>query len=240
MDQVTTIAFFRFSTTSDKFWALKMMQMAHQSLKNVKGQRFYRLLGSGKGKGFNPLPDWSVYSLLQVWDNLDHAEHFFDQSQLLTDYKNRSSELWCLYFRAIAAKGKWSGSNPFELAKTDPSNNYVAVITRATIKWNKMVSFWRYVPKSHRPLNGARGLMYTKGIGEIPLVQMATFSLWESEEQLTSFAYGSEEHKEAIRLTRELNWYKEELFARFQPFRSEGTWEGINPLPKLSRRNEDE
>ena len=233
MTQITTLTFFRFSTFADKFWALKMMQGAHAPLKKVQGLQFYKLLGSGKGNGFNPLPDWSVYGLLQVWDNVELAQRFFEESSLMKAYQSRCVETWRLYLQSITAKGEWAGTNPFTSVEINSDHDYVAVITRATIKWSKMYSFWKYVPVSQQPLSGAEGLMYTKGIGEAPFVQMATFSLWESEEKMFSFAYRSPEHKEAIRRTHALQWYKEELFARFKPFLSVGTWGGENPIPPL-------
>jgi heme-degrading monooxygenase HmoA len=54
---------------------------------------------------------------------------------------------------------------------------------------------------------------------------MATFSLWKDFESVKQFAY-SKQHKEAIKKTREYEWYSEELFSRFQPYKSSGTWEG--------------
>ncbi|MFN5849688.1 MAG: DUF3291 domain-containing protein, partial [Chitinophagales bacterium] len=84
---------------------------------------------------------------------------------------------------------------------------------------------------SQRPIQqGCPGLIYTKGIGEAPLVQMATFSIWESAETLRNFAYNSPEHLEAIKKTRELDWYQEEMFARFQPYKSQGIWGGADVL----------
>ena len=59
---------------------------------------------------------------------------------------------------------------------------------------------------------------------------MATFSLWENIDALISFACNSTEHQEAIRKTRKIDWYKEELFVRFQPYRTIGTWGGDNVL----------
>ena len=78
-----------------------------------------------------------------------------------------------------------------------------------------MIRFWRYVPKSHQDLNGNSGLLFTKGIGDIPLLEMATFSLWDNQESLMNFAYRGEHHKKAIALTKKHNWYSEEMFARF-------------------------
>ena len=79
-------------------------------------------------------------------------------------------------------------------------------------------------------MDGNEGLIYTKGVGEIPIVQMATFSLWKNFEAVKQFAYNSKQHQEAIRRTRNNDWYREELFARFQPYKSVGTWGGKDLL----------
>ena len=207
-----------------------MMQFAHSDLAEVKGLSFYRLMGSGKGNGFNPLPDWSVYSLLQVWESEEQANEFFTSSTLIEKYKSHTSEQYTLYMKNISAGGTWVGKNPFEKGiELDPSLP-IAVITRATIKWNWLIRFWKYVPTSQEPLEGNKGLVYTKGIGEVPVVQMATFSLWKNFDAVKEFAYNSKQHKEAIRRTRKNEWYREELFSRFHPYKSSGTWQGNDLL----------
>jgi len=202
-----------------------MMQFAHSDLAEVKGLSFYRLMGSGKGKGFNPLPDWSVYSLLQVWESEEDANQFFNSSTLIEKYKSHTSEQYTLYMKNISAGGTWVGKNPFEKGTDLDPSLPIAVITRATIKWNWLIRFWKYVPTSQEPLEGNKGLVYTKGIGEVPVVQMATFSLWENFDAVKEFAYNSKQHKEAIRRTRKNEWYREELFSRFHPYKSSGTWQ---------------
>ncbi|MEO1012895.1 MAG: DUF3291 domain-containing protein [Bacteroidota bacterium] len=190
-------------------------------------------MGSGK-KGFNPLPDWSVYALLQVWEDEVHADAFFGTSSLMKRYRENSDARWTLYMRHITGKGKWSGGNPFVKSDClDKDNAYISVITRATIKWRWLIRFWNYVPASQAPLGGNSGLIYTKGIGEVPFTQMATFSLWQDPQSLMDFAYRSEAHQKAIQMTHRFNWYKEEMFCRFQPYRSLGSWDGSNPLPQL-------
>lgn len=232
--QITTITFFKYKGFTDKLWAFFMMQLAHNKLSKIKGQQFYKLMGSGKGMGFNPLPDWSIYSIVQVWNNEANANHFFEDSDVISSYKNHTSEQWTLYMKSIKAHGLWGGSNPFEKNESLNSNNpHVAIITRATIKLSKLYTFWKYVPISQKPLENSKGLLYTKGIGEVPLTQMATFSLWNSMENAKAFAYSSKEHQIAIQKTRTLNWYKEELFSRFQPYKSIGTWQGKKRLTSL-------
>ncbi|MEO1254704.1 MAG: DUF3291 domain-containing protein [Bacteroidota bacterium] len=229
--QITTITFFRYHGLKSKLWAFGMMQFAHNRLAGVDGLAFYKLLGTGKGQGFNPLPDWSTYALLQVWENEDHANSFFENSSLFRNYKKNSIEHWTIFMFNISAQGEWGGKNPFiQSDQLLPNREAIAVITRATIRKKMLVKFWRYVPTSEKPLSGNTGLLYKKGIGEAPLVQMATFSIWKDKSSLMEFAYRSKEHNEAIKKTKELNWYKEELFSRFQPYKSIGSWHGTDPL----------
>jgi heme-degrading monooxygenase HmoA len=228
--QITTITFFRFKKLSAKVFGLKMMQFAHPELSNTKGQQFYRLMGSGKGNGFNPLPDWSVYCLLQVWENEVAAEDFFKTSELIKSYNSHSTERITLFMRSISSNGTWIGKSPFEKSMNLDPSLPIAIITRATIKRNWLLRFWKYVPTSEKGLIGNDGLIYTKGVGEVPIIQMATFSIWNNFEAVKKFAYQSKEHQEAIKRTRKNDWYSEELFARFHPYKSVGSWSALDRL----------
>ncbi|MDI1315844.1 DUF3291 domain-containing protein [Flavobacterium sp.] len=228
--QITTISFFKYASLPNKAWAFMMMQFAKKGLSTVNGLTFYRLMGSGKGRGFNPMPDWSIYCLLQVWESEEAANTFFSSSDLIKRYTDHTEEIFTLYMKNISASGTWVGKNPFEKAADFDSTQPIAIITRATIKWNWLLRFWKYVPTSEEGLEGNEGLLYTKGVGEVPIIQMATFSLWNNFESVKQFAYKSKQHQEAIRKTRQYEWYSEELFSRFQPYKSTGTWEGKNLL----------
>jgi len=208
------------------------MQLAHADISKSPGLQFYKLMGSGRDRGFSPFPDWGVYSMLGIWDNEQSADYFLKDAEILKRYQAHTCEQWTIYMKTKQSKGLWSGINPFTPSTDlDEDNPLIAVITRASIKVSKLIKFWEYVPASQQPIvRGCKGLIYTKGIGEIPLLEMATFSLWENIDSLKNFAYNSPEHQEAIRKTRKIDWYKEELFVRFQPCRSVGTWGGENVL----------
>jgi hypothetical protein len=234
MDQITSLTFFRYGSLGSKIWAFGMMQFAHGALAKTKGLSFYKLMGSGRER-FNPFPDWSVYALLMVWEKEADADRFFKSSALMQRYRNRCSEHWTLYLRSIQSKGAWAGSNPFQKSLSIGDDiPFIAVITRASIRPKLLWKFWRSVPASQQPLHNNPGLVITMGIGELPILQMATFSLWKDEQSLMAFAYQSAAHKRAILQTRKLDWYSEELFSRFQPYRSYGTWNSADPLPGLS------
>jgi heme-degrading monooxygenase HmoA len=231
---ITTLTFFKYTNWLSKIWAFGMMQFAHSYLSEQSGIQFYKLMGSGKGKGFNPFPDWSTYALLIVWKDEKSANDFFQNAELFQKYKNQTAERWTIFMKSILARGSWSNQNPFDLhPDLDEKNDWLCIITRATIRWRKLYSFWKYVPTSEKPLDKNDGLLYTKGIGEVPIIQMATFSIWKNMEALKKFAYESEAHRVAIQKTRELDWYSEEMFCRFQPYKSIGTWGGENPLSNL-------
>jgi len=199
-----------------------MMQFAHKSISGAEGQRFYKLMGTGKGEGFNPFPDWSVYCLLQVWDSKQDAEDFFSHPGIFQRYKSKASKVCTIFLNNIQSKGMWSGKNPFEPNKPNSEINEIAIITRATIRTSKLRTFWSYVPTSQKQLLNNPGLIYTKGIGEVPLLNMATFSIWKDKESMMDFAYKQRHHQKAIKMTKQLDWYKEELFARFQIIKIEG------------------
>ena len=238
MASITTITVFRFPSLKSKLWAFTQMQFAHFFIKKSPGLIFYKLMGSGRDIGFSLFPDWGVYAFLGVWENEQAANGFFEHSEIYKRYQEKSSQQWTVFMKPIQTKGLWSGGNPFTPSlDLDANNPLIAVITRATIKTNKLLKFWRFVPISQMPIErGCPGLIYTKGVGEAPIVQMATFSLWENLDSLKNYAYNSTEHREAIKKTLQKDWYKEEMFTRFQPFKTIGTWEGKDLLAPYLKR----
>ena len=234
MEEVTTICLLKYEGLTNKLWALSMMQFAHKYLKNIEGLKFYKLLGSGKD-GFKPQPDWSVYGLLQVWENEDKARHFFEHADLIKRYHEKSKRFSTLYLRSIKAHGLWSRTNPFNKSSSLSSEpKAVAIITRASIKTTQLYRFWKYVPKTQRAIEQAKGLIYTKGLGEFPIWEMATLSIWESMESAKAYAYSNTAHAKAIKMTRKYNWYSEELFSRFEVYNVEGNWNVFEGLKETS------
>ena len=227
MGQLTTLSFFKYKTLKQKAWAFKMMQFAHSPMGRVEGLTFYKLMGSGKDLGFNPWPDWSTYAILQIWQDKKYADAYLE-NELFTRYRQNSQAQWVIYLEHVTSKGTWSGVNPFTTQAGLNENDPLAVITRATIKWREMPAFWKYVPTAQTGIAENPALIFTKGIGEAPFRQMATFSIWQNQAALREFAYERKEHAKAIRLTRERNWYVEEMFARFRVSDSYGAWPGVN------------
>lgn len=206
------------------------MAFARPQLARIPGIRFWKLLGSGHGSGFSLRPNWARYGLLAVWENADAVERFFSHSALMQAYRRHADEIWTVRLQPLEVHGRWSGMNPFfplaPLKKIGP----IAVLTRATIRPNRLRAFWSAVPATSQAIAHAAGLLASVGLGEAPFFRQATFSLWRNVGDMETFAFRTTAHREAMRRTRAENWYCEELFARFAPVASEGTWNGRDPL----------
>jgi hypothetical protein len=228
-NQIVTVTFFNFEGTRNKWWAFGEMGKRSLNVKNTEGPSFAKMFGTGGGNGFSIRPDFATYGWLSVWNTclLDRqaegvARDFFENNSNFKDFKARSSGYFTVFLRVAAAHGLWDGVKPFETTDTFDIHSPVAVLTRATIKPSQLHRFWRFVPTVSRSMEGKEGLIFSKGIGELPIVQQATFSLWTSAKAMMNYAYNSPEHAEVVRKTREYGWYSEELFARFKVFDVEG------------------
>jgi hypothetical protein len=74
--------------------------------------------------------------------------------------------------------------------------------------------FWKYVPTSEEGLDGNEGLIYTKGVGEVPIIQMATFSLWKDFESVNSSPIKANSIK-AIKKNASMNGIQKSCFQDF-------------------------
>lgn len=217
-------------------WGLAQMGTSPPLLRRVPGLQFFKLLGSGGTDGFGLSPNWDRYGLLAVWDSAAAAAAF-EAGALWAEYGRRSREQWRAVLQPLKAHGLWDGQNPFAAAVETggpvPAGLPVAVLTRASIRWLKTPRFWRFAGAGAAPLRAlaeAPGVRLAVGLGELPVVRQATFSVWESEQAVQDYAYRDARHREVIQLTRRENWYSEELFARFWVLSSAGTLDGRNPL----------
>ncbi|MBK8880414.1 MAG: DUF3291 domain-containing protein [Haliscomenobacter sp.] len=230
---MVTFTLFRLNGWKNRWWGFRQMGLAPEQLARVKGLAFFKMLGAGAGNGFSIFPDFGTYCLLGVWQDDEDARRFFDTHPLFREFTGRSNSYQTFFLETIQAHGAWDGRQPFEGSAAMLAGRPIAVITRARIRWKQLWRFWTFVPPVSASINRHQeGLLFAIGIGELPLIQQATFSIWRSPEAMKQYAYQSRLHQEVIKKTRELGWYSEELFARFQPAGFEGS--GENPLEGLS------
>ncbi|MDT3401743.1 DUF3291 domain-containing protein [Mucilaginibacter terrae] len=211
-------------------FALFAMAIHRLPLMLQKGCTFWKLLGCGRNGTFDLSPDWQQWGLLAVWNTRADFDNFQQRSLISLWWKKLATESWTLLAEPLQSHGKWDGKEPFGSANTKDYNGPVAVLTRATIKLKRLKNFWSHVDQAAAHMTTAKGYITSVGIGEAPVYRQATFSVWESLDDVKDFAYRSREHAEIIKKTRSEGWYSEELFARFKPLAAWGTLNGNDPL----------
>ena len=205
---------------------------------------FWKLLGSGKNATFDKNPDWQQWGILSVESSklkVESWEHADPEGNLL--YKELygafiakwirlfNCEVWTVFLEPIEGHGTWDGKRVFgELPAKTPYEGQIAVLTRATIRLSRLKHFWSNVAPVAGKMAGAKGLQASFGIGEMPWIKQATFSIWQDKEAMKQFAYEMKEHTEVIRKTRSEKWYSEDMFTRFKIIATMGTIRGTNPL----------
>lgn len=221
-NQITTFTVFDFKTLGNKWFAFKQKGIFTLLLGKVHGLVQLKLMGSGASNGFGLKPNFSRYCLLTIWENEAAATAFFAENKNIKAYLSKTSGHQTIYLKNTMSHGSWGGANPFKIGAVHDKSMPVAVITRATIKWKDMLRFWKDVPAVSQNLENHEGLIFAIGVGEMPARFQATFSIWATNEDMLRYAYQTQQHKAMVLKTKQTKWYKEELFARFLPYKQEG------------------
>ncbi|OAQ38165.1 spheroidene monooxygenase [Pedobacter psychrophilus] len=196
----------------------------------TNGCSFWKLLGCGKNGTFDINPDYQQWGLMAVWGSETEFQKFKTKSFIAKWWNTFCEEKYSIYLEPTESHGKWSGKEPFGNPKIKGQDGRVGILTRATIRPIKLKNFWKNVPKVAAIMGSSKGFITSIGIGEAPFFMQATFSVWDSLEDVKKFAYKDQEHAEVIKLTRQENWYSEELFARFKILKTEGKLNGVDPI----------
>lgn len=198
-------------------------------LRNVAGLRFWRLLGTGAGSDTAPSRDLRRSAMFAVWDDEASLDQFMTEHPIAARWR-RADEAWHVRLRALGGHGSWRGFDVLDVLGEGTAGGPVAVVTRASIRPGAWRAFGKVGRTVDDELHSADGLLDVVGIGEAPVGRLGTFSLWESAAAARSFATSMPAHRAVVVRTRDERWYTEELFARFEPFGSSGSWSGRDPL----------
>ena len=210
---ITVIYFWKITRVNIPF-ALFRMAIDRTLLRRSNGVTFAKMLGCGKGETFTPTDaDPSRWGCLVVIP--ENQLVALDSSPTIRAWRKSCVSEFRVVLDPIAATGMWSKRKPFDENRISNWQGPIAAITRARIKWSMNSKFWRAVPPVTVSLKSSPGLLSAIGIGEAPIGLQGTFSRWESGAALRTFAYQGPAHIAAIQATKDLDWYAEELFARF-------------------------
>lgn len=226
--QAPGIGSFHLVRVGSRLQAMARLGLDRRLLSQVPGLRFWRLLGTGAGSDTGPGADLRRTAMFAIWDDEGSLEAFHVR---MAARWAAAEEAWHVRLRSAGGHGAWRGVPVVdELRAAQHADGPVAIITRADVRARS----WRSFRGAGRPvsdeLQQADGLLAVVGIGEAPLGRLGTFSLWRDLPAARAYATGLPRHREVVRRTRQEHWYGEELFARFEPYASAGSWDGRDPL----------
>lgn len=180
-----------------------------------------------------PKPDFHQWAFLGIWEEDDALDQFLHASPIVNKWEERGDEVWHVRLIPTSSRGSWRGTNPFAGPRPpDVPKDPVAVITLVRIKRRKLPTFWVSAQKGPAlDLKRASGLLADlPTFAKVPFVDLLTFTLWRSTDDAMNYAYRRSPHNDAVRRSRSEGIFRDQLFARFYPYRSAGTWRGQDPL----------
>ena len=190
-------------------------------------------MGTGKNGTFDKIPDWQQWAVLTVTPQSNSTKKAQPSygSFINRWYRFFNCEIFTMQLEPLEGRGTWDGKKAFgDLPPMSDYSGRIARVTRATIRLNKLKYFWENVAPVAAQMHTAKGFLFSAGIGEVPWIKQATFSIWDSREDMTAFAYGMKTHREVIQKTRKQQWYREDMFTRFRLTGHWGTIKGTDPL----------
>jgi len=208
--------------------ALSHLALDRRHLRRVDGLDVWRLLGTGRGADTGPSADLHRTALFAVWHDEGDLDAFLGASPVVERWSG-AEESWHVRLRGISGHGSWRGADVLTGLQRGAADGPIAVLTRADVRWRSSRAFRAAGRAVSGELLRAPGMLAAAGVGERPVGRLGTFSLWSDLEAMTAFA-ARPRHLDAVRRTRAGGWYGEELFARFEPYASSGTWDGRDPL----------
>ena len=205
-------------------WGLSRYVIGRFSLYNIPGLQFFKVLGSGFEGGFSTKPSLHKQGLFCVFDSEHHAKQFRAHSKLVQAYKNHSREFFAVSLNAYSTRGSWANTQ-LDITAKAPVSGPIASLTRASIKPLKANAFWKKAQPAEVSINQSEGVILSAGLGEAPYLRQATFTIWEDETALNTYAQQGA-HLAAIKAAYGQQYFSESMFTRFTPSDMEGTWRG--------------
>jgi len=226
MPAVATFHLLRWQNTLGMVQALVFDRVRYR---RTTGLQFLRVLGTGKGSSTAPGTEFGRTALFCLFDD----EHSADAHIAQVARRQGLAESWHVKLRGAGGHGSWHGVQIPRImhdAAVPPAPGPMAFITRANIRARSWRAFSHDAAIIDRELHQSDGLLAVVGVGEAPILRLGTFSVWRDVAAMTTFAQRQPEHNRVVVRTRSERWYGEEMFARFTPYWSTGSWDGRNPL----------
>ena len=212
----------------------------------VVGLRFWRPLNIGGDFGwFREHPSrWSLYPRLRpdfrhwafyaVWEEESALEEFLTASKTGRGWSESTVQACHFWLRPQRARGSWEGTQLLQGHESvEETDGPVAHIVRLDLSLRGTLAMWgSAAPDLLHHLPDSSELLLGLPLVDRPYVQPVSFSVWQTAQHATTFAYNQKGHTDAVARVRrsQPNLLERYSTASFNPYRCDGTWQGHNIL----------
>jgi hypothetical protein len=181
--------------------------------------------------GLRPKPHLDPIGLIAAWEDDDALDRFIRDDPLGTLFFGSG---WMARLEPLRVSGSWKGMPglpSLELPVDD--DEPVAALTLGRLRRHRLLSFLRDGAAAESDAVAEPALLASTGMTRLPNL-VSTFTLWRSAAAMRDYAYRRDgAHQAAVRDDRAHPFHHESAFIRFRPYRSEGRWDGRDPLAGL-------
>jgi hypothetical protein len=213
---------------------------------HVAGLRFWRPLNiGGDFAWFREHPSrWSLYPRLKpdfrrwafyaVWHDEPALNEFLTASEIGRGWNEAAAQACHLWLRPNRVRGPWNGMQALRGSESaGHPDEPVAYLARLDLSPRGTLAMWgSAAPNLLHHLPDSDQLLLGLPLVDRPYMQPVSFSVWRTPQGAITFAHREQGHRDAVRRVRRSQHDVVQRFSsgRFEPYRSEGTWNGRNPL----------